>query len=535
MHLAPFSQIRENAGTVVALLAPSNDDELREEVLRARGRAHQIGCYLDKLHIFMLAHVMRRPIVVYHYDSGQPRGSTISGIYLPDLWEELGEQGDGCSRVPLSLVYTGGTATNGLGHFTACVGTEGRALVLPLSDHVHGERLLIRYGPDQVDMDGPTDNWAAHVALHLELTCAAASDSGDLDDLEEAKPVAPGTRVRSFPFAFVSRTPADSRLMLRSVAELRDQFVAEVTGSAAVERRIAPDGAADGASDDDGVADEQADEDDGSVPAGDEDDEDDEQADEDDGSVPAWDEDEEDDEQADNSASAAADFLRRGVQEPKTAFAYFRVKRVNSNRLKGLDWVEMKKELKELEKEWEELSAADKEPYEAQAAKSKVKHDLELAAWQAAGGADWPRNAARMAMRRRIKLDAAHRAMRRQIKQERKARQVAKQKAQQLAVATPMPPSPSGSSSSSSAGGDTGLSNYERERDKQVLDNNAKLKELGLHEPLFKKPASKAAGKKRAPPKPEAAAAALSHRPHDHHVHGAPPATPAEAGIAPPA
>ena len=147
--------------------------------------------------------------------------------------------------------YTGGTATNGLGHFTACVGTEGRALVLPLSDHVHGERLLIRYGPDLEDLRaatlvdtpsaGPTDSWAAHAALHLELTWSPASGSGDLYD-EEVKTVAPA-RVRRFPFAFVSRTPADSGLMLRSVAELRDQFVAEITRSA-VELRTAPDGVA---------------------------------------------------------------------------------------------------------------------------------------------------------------------------------------------------------------------------------------------------------------------------------------------------
>ena len=206
--------------------------------------------------------------------------------------------------------------------------------------------------------------------------------------------------------------------MLRSVAELRDQFVAEVTGSAAVELRIAPDGVAEGVSDDDGVADEQADEDDDSVPAGDEDDEDSAQADEDDGSVPAGDEDDEDSALADDSASAAADFLLRGVQEPKTALAYFRATMANPNRKKGLDWVEMKKELKELEKKYEELSAADKEPYEAQEAKSKVKHDLELAAWRVAGGADGSCNAARAAKRR-------------QNKQEREARQVAKQKAQQ--------------------------------------------------------------------------------------------------------
>ena len=258
MHLSPFAslvQIREYAGTPAAISDPSNDDVFREEVQQALGRAGRSGCYLEKLHIFVLAHAMRRPIVVYHYDSDQPQGTFISGmsgIYLPDLWGELGHR-DVCSRVPLCLVYTGSTA-NGQGHFTACVGAEGHALVLPLSDHVHGERLLIRYGPDHVDIRpaeavtlvdtptaGPTDSWAAHAALHLELTWSAASDSGDLYD-EEAKAVAPA-RVRSFPFAFVSRTPADSRLMLPSVAELRDQFVAEVTRSA-VELRIGPDGVA---------------------------------------------------------------------------------------------------------------------------------------------------------------------------------------------------------------------------------------------------------------------------------------------------
>ena len=206
MHLAPFAslvQIRERAGTEVAISDPSDDDVLLNEVQQARGRAHRSGCYLEKLHIFVLAHVMRRPIVVYQYDGDQPRGSILSGIYLPDLWGELGER-DGCSRVPLCLVYTGGTDT-GLGHFTACVGAEGHALVLPLSDHVRGERLLIRYGPDHVDIgpsgaastvahageatpvDTPTawpkDSWAEHAALHVELTWSGAglvegADSG---------------------------------------------------------------------------------------------------------------------------------------------------------------------------------------------------------------------------------------------------------------------------------------------------------------------------------------------------------------------
>ena len=109
MHLAPFAslvQIREYAGTEFAISDPSNDDVLREEVQKALGQAGRSGSYLEKTHIFVLAHAMRRPIVVYHYDSDQPRGSLISGIYLPDLWGELGHR-DVCSRVPLCLVYTG--------------------------------------------------------------------------------------------------------------------------------------------------------------------------------------------------------------------------------------------------------------------------------------------------------------------------------------------------------------------------------------------------------------------------------------------
>ncbi len=267
-----LAQVREYAGTEAAISDPPSDDELLRDVRAALHRAEGAGNYLEKLHILVLAHAMRRPIVVYHYNDAEPRGSLIGGIYLPDLWEELRcDDGDGmretpappapartrsassCSRVPLCLVFTEGWQGNG--HFTACVGAEGHARVLPLSDHVRGERLLIRFGPDHVDLTplaaqagplapgtsplshtpsaGQTDGWTAHAALHLELTWSAASSVSDLydDDI-----VAPATTYvapeRSFPFAFVSRAAADSRLMLRSVAELRDQFVADVMRSA---------------------------------------------------------------------------------------------------------------------------------------------------------------------------------------------------------------------------------------------------------------------------------------------------------------
>ena len=51
----------------------------------AAAKAERAGAYLDKLHIYTLAHVLRRPLVVYAAKSDLGLDS-IDGLYLPDLW-----------------------------------------------------------------------------------------------------------------------------------------------------------------------------------------------------------------------------------------------------------------------------------------------------------------------------------------------------------------------------------------------------------------------------------------------------------------
>ncbi|XP_055678535.1 ubiquitin thioesterase trabid [Lutzomyia longipalpis] len=80
--------------------------------------ASQPGSSLEQLHIFALAHILRRPIIVYGVKYVKSfRGEDIGyarfeGLYLPFLWEQ-----SFCIRSPISLGYT-------RGHFSALVPTE---------------------------------------------------------------------------------------------------------------------------------------------------------------------------------------------------------------------------------------------------------------------------------------------------------------------------------------------------------------------------------------------------------------------------
>lgn len=105
--------------------------------------ARQPGASLEQLHIFTLAHILRRPIVVYGVKYVKSfRGEDIGyarfeGLYLPLLWEQ-----SFCSKSPIALGYT-------RGHFSALVPTEPYAridaarvdsedvLFLPLMDCEH--------------------------------------------------------------------------------------------------------------------------------------------------------------------------------------------------------------------------------------------------------------------------------------------------------------------------------------------------------------------------------------------------------------
>lgn len=80
--------------------------------------ATQPGSSLEQLHIFVLAHVLRRPIIVYGVKyvkswRGENLGyARFEGVYLPLLWEA-----SFCSRSPIALGYT-------RGHFCALVPPE---------------------------------------------------------------------------------------------------------------------------------------------------------------------------------------------------------------------------------------------------------------------------------------------------------------------------------------------------------------------------------------------------------------------------
>ncbi|XP_066151972.1 ubiquitin thioesterase trabid isoform X1 [Euwallacea fornicatus] len=96
--------------------------------------AAQPGSSLEQLHVFALAHILRRPIVVYGVKVVKSfRGEALcparfEGVYLPLLWEP-----SFCSRSPIALGYT-------RGHFSALVPVEPtsnmrpRASLLPLID-----------------------------------------------------------------------------------------------------------------------------------------------------------------------------------------------------------------------------------------------------------------------------------------------------------------------------------------------------------------------------------------------------------------
>ena len=115
--------------------------EWRQIVNQAKPNMNGHHQSLEGSHIFLLANVLRRPIIVY----GVPKARSFStgeamqninfqGVYLPLLW---GSQL--CHKPPLCLGY-------GMGHFTALVPYSNRQqqLVVPLTDN-KGQCLPIRF------------------------------------------------------------------------------------------------------------------------------------------------------------------------------------------------------------------------------------------------------------------------------------------------------------------------------------------------------------------------------------------------------
>lgn len=105
-------------GAAARLQYAPSEAQLRAEWARLAAAAARPGAALHQLHVFALAHVLRRPILVYGVDvvnsfRGEALGyARFRGVYLPLLCER-----DQCSPSPLSLAYT-------RGHFSALVPLE---------------------------------------------------------------------------------------------------------------------------------------------------------------------------------------------------------------------------------------------------------------------------------------------------------------------------------------------------------------------------------------------------------------------------
>ena len=115
--------------------------EWQQMVNQARPDSSGYHQSLEESHIFVLANVLRRPIIVYGVPKarsfntgGTMQNINFHGIYLPLLW---GSQL--CHKPPLCLGY-------GMGHFTALVpaGNPQQQLTVPLTDNT-GHVLPIRF------------------------------------------------------------------------------------------------------------------------------------------------------------------------------------------------------------------------------------------------------------------------------------------------------------------------------------------------------------------------------------------------------
>ncbi|EAT46711.1 AAEL002091-PA [Aedes aegypti] len=114
-----YPRWKENEVIQAALLHYTlAETQLEEDWSTLLSLASHPGSSLEQLHIFVLAHILRRPIIVYGVKYVKSfRGEDIGyarfeGVYLPLLWEQ-----SFCITSPIALGYT-------RGHFSALVPTE---------------------------------------------------------------------------------------------------------------------------------------------------------------------------------------------------------------------------------------------------------------------------------------------------------------------------------------------------------------------------------------------------------------------------
>ena len=160
---------------------------------------------LDDFHIFVLANVLRRPVIMYastKYRSmgtdGTLQETNIQGVYLPLLWDPKV-----CKRDPLPLAYDGG-------HFTALVPEDGAVgqdgiITLPLVDY-NGKELSKKF------------------TLHVEANIPLARDYLNLIQRPCNMPYTSSNHILCANLAVVE-PPAISKLLMSSYLQAcRDMY-----------------------------------------------------------------------------------------------------------------------------------------------------------------------------------------------------------------------------------------------------------------------------------------------------------------------
>lgn len=76
------------------------DSAWTQEWADLKERSGRDGAFLTQIHLFVLAHVIRRPIVVYAHTEQDDSPCRFRGIYLPLEWPEAE-----CEKIPILLGY----------------------------------------------------------------------------------------------------------------------------------------------------------------------------------------------------------------------------------------------------------------------------------------------------------------------------------------------------------------------------------------------------------------------------------------------
>jgi len=125
------------------------------------------NCSLTEIHVYVLANVIRRPIIVYSRKhvrdlfGNDMAPCYFGGVYLPFLWEPTE-----CFQSPVMLAYNDA-------HFTALIPLESpkdSAMPVPLVNRFD-EGLKVQFVTDKVYQPG-TSQWSLMLKKWMEMDCS---------------------------------------------------------------------------------------------------------------------------------------------------------------------------------------------------------------------------------------------------------------------------------------------------------------------------------------------------------------------------